>query len=134
MLGILKKIFKSGPAENYADLMKNGALILDVRSPGEFSTGNIKGSINIPVDSLKANLGKLKDKNRVIITCCASGRAPASPGAATPRASSTTGRWTCACSPRSSATTRRSPTGRSTNGYSATPGRRCRPKSAPCTM
>ena len=73
MLGILKKIFKSGPAENYADLMKNGALILDVRSPGEFSTGNIKGSINIPVDSLKANLGKLKDKNRVIITCCASG-------------------------------------------------------------
>lgn len=73
MLSFLKKIFKSGPAENYAELMKNGALIIDVRTPGEYATGHIKGSMNMPVDSLKANLAKLKDKNRTIITCCASG-------------------------------------------------------------
>ena len=56
---------------DYANLVKNGALIVDVRSKGEFAGGHIKGSINIPLDQLQNNLGKLKDKNKTIITCCA---------------------------------------------------------------
>lgn len=58
---------------DYADLVKKGAIVLDVRSKGEYAGGHIKGSINIPVDQLQNNLGKLKDKNKSIITCCASG-------------------------------------------------------------
>ena len=58
---------------DYADLAKNGAIIVDVRSKGEFAGGHIRGSINIPVDQLANNLSKLKDKNKTIITCCASG-------------------------------------------------------------
>lgn len=58
---------------DYADLVKKGAIILDVRSKREFAGGHIKGSINIPVDQLENNLSKLKDKNKTIITCCASG-------------------------------------------------------------
>ena len=58
---------------DYADLVKNGAVIVDVRSKGEFAGGHITGSINIPVDQLANNLSKLKDKNKTIITCCASG-------------------------------------------------------------
>ncbi len=58
---------------NYAQLMEEGAIIIDVRTSGEFSTGHIKGSINIPVDKLAHNLNKLKAKNKSIITCCASG-------------------------------------------------------------
>lgn len=58
---------------NYTLLMEEGALILDVRSKGEFSTGHIQGSINIPVDQLANNLSRLKAKNKPIITCCASG-------------------------------------------------------------
>ena len=58
---------------DYAQLMKEGAIILDVRTSGEFSTGHIKGSINIPVEKLAQNLSKLKTKNKPIITCCASG-------------------------------------------------------------
>ncbi len=63
---------------NYAELVKEGAIILDVRTPGEFSTGHIKGSINISVDKLTHNLNKLKAKNKPIITCCASGMRSAS--------------------------------------------------------
>jgi len=63
---------------DYTDLVKNGALILDVRSQAEFKTGHIKGAINIPVNQLQQNLGKLKDKNQNIITCCASGMRSAS--------------------------------------------------------
>jgi rhodanese-related sulfurtransferase len=73
MINILKKLFGFGPSVNYAELVKNGAIILDVRSKGEFSGGHIKGSVNISVDTLRNNLVKLKDKNKTIITCCASG-------------------------------------------------------------
>ncbi len=56
-----------------APLDTKGAVILDVRSKNEYAGGHIKGSINIPVDQLSHNLEKLKDKNKPIITCCASG-------------------------------------------------------------
>ena len=73
MINILKKLFGFGPSVNYAEMVKNGAIILDVRSKGEFAGGHIKGSVNISVDTLINNLVKLKDKNKTIITCCASG-------------------------------------------------------------
>lgn len=73
MINILKKLFGFGPSVNYAEMVKNGAIILDVRSKGEFAGGHIKGSVNISVDTLRNNLTKLKDKDKTIITCCASG-------------------------------------------------------------
>ena len=73
MLEILKKLFGFGPKVNYAELVKNGAMIIDVRTKNEFSGGHINGAINIPVDQLGNKLNKLKDKTRQIITYCASG-------------------------------------------------------------
>lgn len=63
---------------DYAALLKEGAVILDVRSKSEYDGGHIKNSINIPVDQLQKNLSKLKDKNKPVITCCASGMRSAS--------------------------------------------------------
>ena len=78
MIQFIKQLFGLAPKTNYSELIKNGAIILDVRSKGEYSSGCIKDSINIPVDQLRNNLGKLKDKNLPIITCCASGMRSAS--------------------------------------------------------
>ncbi len=78
MLQKIKELLGMGPAVDYAELVKQGAIILDVRSKGEYNSGHIKGSINISVDSLSGNLNKLKDKNKTIITCCASGMRSAS--------------------------------------------------------
>ncbi len=78
MLENIKKLFGFGPKVNYAELIANGALIIDVRSKPEFSAGHIKGSINIPVEQLGNNLNKIKDKKRHIIACCASGMRSAS--------------------------------------------------------
>jgi phage shock protein E len=78
MITTLMRIFGFGLCANYAELVKEGAIILDVRSKGEFAGGHIKGSINISVDTLKSNLDKLKNKNSPIITCCASGMRSAS--------------------------------------------------------
>ena len=78
MINKLKLLFGFGPKVNYAELVKQGAIILDVRSKGEYAGGHIKNSLNIPVDTLRQNLSKLKDKNTTIITCCASGMRSAS--------------------------------------------------------
>ena len=78
MINTLKQLLGFGPKVNYAELVKQGAIILDVRSKGEYASGHIKGSVNISVDALNNNLNKLKDKNKTIITCCASGMRSAS--------------------------------------------------------
>ena len=73
MLSKIKSLLGLGPSVNYAQLVKEGAVIIDVRTKGEFSGGHIKKSLNIPVDSILQQLHLLKDKNQTIITCCASG-------------------------------------------------------------
>ena len=78
MINAIKNLLGLGPKVDYAELVKKGAIILDVRSSGEYSGGHVKGSINIPVDQLNKNLSKLKDKNKPIITVCASGMRSAS--------------------------------------------------------
>ncbi len=78
MINTIKKILGIGAKVDYAQLVKEGAIILDVRSKGEYAGGHIKGSINISVDQLGNNLAKLKDKNKPVITCCASGMRSAS--------------------------------------------------------
>lgn len=74
----LKKIFGLSAKVNYPELLQNGAIVIDVRSKAEYLAGHIKDSINIPVDTLRNNLFKLKDKNQPIITCCVSGMRSAS--------------------------------------------------------
>lgn len=76
-MGFLSKLFGSAPKADIGQLIKDGAIILDVRTPGEYAGGHIKGSLNIPVDQLKNKLGSLK-KDKAIITCCASGMRSAS--------------------------------------------------------
>jgi len=73
MIEALKSILGFGPKVDYADLVKKGAVILDVRTKGEYAGGHIRGSVNIPVDQLNNNTSRFTDKNKVIITCCASG-------------------------------------------------------------
>ena len=76
MLGFIKKLFGGTPVD-YTALVKEGAQIIDVRTAGEFASGHIKGSINIPLQVLGNNLSKIK-KDKPVITCCASGMRSAS--------------------------------------------------------
>lgn len=73
MINAIKELFGFGPQVDFNELVKKGAMILDVRSKAEYASGHIEGSVNIPVDVLGNNLGKLKGKSQPIITCCASG-------------------------------------------------------------
>ncbi len=77
MFEVIKKLLGIKTID-YAQLMKEGAIVLDVRTKGEYGSGHIRGSVNIPVDQLHKNLNKFKDKKRTIITCCESGMRSAS--------------------------------------------------------
>lgn len=72
-MSFLRKLFGLGPAVDLKALVEDGAIIIDVRTKGEFQGGHIKNAINIPVDSISTNLSKIKNKDKPIITCCASG-------------------------------------------------------------
>ena len=71
MLSLLKKLFKSTEVD-LSQLIKDGATIFDVRSKGEFATGHVKRSINIPLEQIATSVDKLKSHSH-IITCCRSG-------------------------------------------------------------
>jgi phage shock protein E len=73
MLEFIKRLFGKGPKVDYANLVRSGAVILDVRSKAEFVNGHVPTAINIPLDQLAKNLNKLKDTQNPIIACCASG-------------------------------------------------------------
>lgn len=55
------------------DALKNGAVIIDVRTPHEFDRGKVPGSVNIPVDRLHARIDKIKSMKKPVVLCCASG-------------------------------------------------------------
>ena len=54
-------------------MVESGGIIIDVHSEAEFYSGHIENSLNIPLDDLPSKMDYLKNKDQVIITCCASG-------------------------------------------------------------
>jgi len=72
MFSTIKNLFSASPQVDLGELIANKAIILDVRTKGEYDGGHVKGSINIPLQTLNTQLSKLQ-KDKVIITCCASG-------------------------------------------------------------
>ncbi|MCC7030042.1 MAG: rhodanese-like domain-containing protein [Chitinophagaceae bacterium] len=77
MFNTIKKLFGLGPQTDFAALLQQGGIIVEVRSTAEYQSGHIKGSMKIPLQNLASNLSKIK-KNTPLITCCASGMRSAS--------------------------------------------------------
>lgn len=50
-----------------------GAALLDVRTDGEYRSGHVAGSINIPLDEIDRAAKKFPDKNQPIFVYCLSG-------------------------------------------------------------
>lgn len=54
-------------------LNENSAVVIDVRSESEFRTGNVKDSINIPLESIPDSMDRLKEITDPKVLCCLSG-------------------------------------------------------------
>ena len=48
-------------------------ILVDVRTPSEFQSGNVAGSINIPLDEVPDRVEEFKAMQGTIIVCCVSG-------------------------------------------------------------
>ncbi|MDZ4752123.1 MAG: rhodanese-like domain-containing protein [Flavobacteriales bacterium] len=67
----LKKLLGlDGP--DVKELLKSGAKLVDVRTPAEFKSGHVKGSVNVPLDQLEKKVSAW-NRDEVIVTCCRSG-------------------------------------------------------------
>jgi phage shock protein E len=68
MLNLLKSLFGNN-SFNLKEIIKNNAILVDVRTPSEYAEAQIKGAVNIPLDQLNNRISQLKDKNHIIVFC-----------------------------------------------------------------
>ena len=68
-MSFLNFLFGGGDTADLKQLIDEGAFLVDVRTPGEFAGGHVKGSVNIPLDSLQTQISKFKDKKHIIVFC-----------------------------------------------------------------
>lgn len=69
MFNLIKNLFGGGDNTQLEAAVKGGAFLVDVRSPGEFSSGHVKGSVNIPLDKVSSQLSKFKGKENIVVFC-----------------------------------------------------------------
>ena len=79
-MGLLDILFGKKQAK-IKDFQTRDAIILDVRTPGEYQQGAIPGSKNIPLQNLNSKVSEIKKLKKPVITCCASGMRSASAAA-----------------------------------------------------
>jgi phage shock protein E len=68
-MNLFQKLFGSAPVIDLKAIINEGAFLVDVRTAAEFVSGNVKGSVNIPLNSIPNQLDKFKNKKNIIVFC-----------------------------------------------------------------
>ena len=71
-MGLLNALFGKS-TNNVAEYLEKGAVIIDVRTRGEYQGGHIKNAKHIPLQELNNRFKEVKKLNKPIIVYCASG-------------------------------------------------------------
>jgi rhodanese-related sulfurtransferase len=70
LLAILLLVRSGGKvsAKDAREYLRTGAVVIDVRSAGEFTAGHLTKTINIPLSEIETVIArKVKDKNQVLL-------------------------------------------------------------------
>ncbi len=76
-MNFLRILFGGDPKDNLKSIIDKGAFLVDVRTPGEFAAGHVKGSVNIPLDNLLRQITQFQNKESVIVFCRSGNRSRA---------------------------------------------------------
>lgn len=62
------------PSKEATEYLRNGAMVIDVRSANEFETGHILQAYNMPLDRIEMIApSAVKDRNQVLLLHCSTG-------------------------------------------------------------
>ncbi len=73
-MGFFSSLFGNKDNSALAAIVNEGAFLVDVRTPSEFSGGSVKGAVNIPLDTISGQLSKFKNKKNIVVFCRSGGR------------------------------------------------------------
>ena len=63
-----------GAAEVPRTPLPANALVIDVRSPGEYASGHVQGALNLPLERVAQDIGRVApDKSLPVLMYCLSG-------------------------------------------------------------
>lgn len=79
-MGFFSALFGTADNTRLAEVIKEGAFLVDVRRPGEFSSGSVPGAVNIPLDQLEQQIAKFKNKKNVVVFCRSGNRSSMAKG------------------------------------------------------
>ncbi len=68
-MGFFSALFGNRDHTQLTRAIEEGAFLVDVRTPSEFASASLKGSVNIPLDSLLNQLTKFKSKKNIVVFC-----------------------------------------------------------------
>jgi len=68
-MGLFSALFGNTDNSQLSEAIKDGAFLVDVRTPDEFSAGSVKGALNIPLDKVPMELAKFKGKKNIVVFC-----------------------------------------------------------------
>ncbi|MEX1307650.1 MAG: rhodanese-like domain-containing protein [Eubacteriales bacterium] len=76
MFKLFSKNIKNLKPEDFKKEMSGDYLLVDVRTAQEFVQGHIKGAVNIPLDRIPSNVGKLKtsEEKKLLLYCLSGAR------------------------------------------------------------
>jgi len=72
-MGLLDFLGFGNKTNSIQEFKEKGAIVIDVRSHGEFAGGHIKDAKNIPLNEIGSKINDIKKLNKPVIACCASG-------------------------------------------------------------
>jgi phage shock protein E len=75
---VMRRVMGRASRTDVTAALREEALVVDVRTPGEFASGHADAAINIPLQNLGQRLDELGAKDRVIVLYCQSGGRAAS--------------------------------------------------------
>ena len=73
-MNIFQQFFRSTKTNDLKDIIAQDAFLVDVRSASEFAQGHVKGSVNIPLDKIPAQLSRFKNRKHIVVFCLSGGR------------------------------------------------------------